>query len=141
MLTPALAIQRTPLVAVYGTLKRGLCNHHWLSGADFLGSDQLTSVTLYDLGPYPGAKPEPSQGIQVEVFRVDTRTLGELDRLEGYRVRAPKSGDYDRLIHHTAFGPAWLYLFNHSVTGCPAIREGGWPVTSGTAISSVRASF
>ncbi|MCG7600597.1 gamma-glutamylcyclotransferase [Halomonas sp. McH1-25] len=127
MLTPALAIQRTPLVAVYGTLKRGLRNHHWLADAQFLGSDRLNSVTLYDLGPYPGAKTELSQGIEVEVFRVDTPVLSALDRLEGYRVRTPKRGDYDRLIHHTTFGPAWLYLYNHSVSGCPAIREGGWP--------------
>lgn len=127
MPTPALAIQRTPLVAVYGTLKRGLRNHHWLSEAEFLGSDRLVAITLYDLGPYPGAKPEPSLGIEVEVFRVDSSVLAGLDRLEGYRVRAPKQGDYDRLVHRTAFGPAWLYLYNHNVSGCHPIREGAWP--------------
>src|SRR5690606_38662821 len=39
------------LVVVYGTLKRGMCNHHLLSGADFLGEDCLHGITLYDLGP------------------------------------------------------------------------------------------
>ncbi|MCG6659345.1 gamma-glutamylcyclotransferase [Halomonas campisalis] len=73
MHTPVLAVARTPLVAVYGTLKRGLRNHHWLEGADFLGSDRLTGATLYDLGPYPGAKSEPSDGVEVEVFRVGPR--------------------------------------------------------------------
>ncbi|MDN3520656.1 gamma-glutamylcyclotransferase family protein [Halomonas ramblicola] len=126
MPSPVVAIQRTPLVAVYGTLKRGLRNHHWLEGADFLGTDRLTTATLYDLGPYPGAKPEPSRGIEVEVFRVDARLLAGLDRLEDYRVRTPRHGDFDRVIHTTAFGPAWLYLYNHAVDGCPMIREGGW---------------
>ncbi|MFY0990543.1 gamma-glutamylcyclotransferase family protein [Halomonas sp. C05BenzN] len=126
MHTPALAVTRTPLVAVYGTLKRGLRNHHWLDGAEFIGTDHLTSATLYDLGPFPGARPEPSRGVEVEVFRVDAPLLADLDRLEGYRVRSPASGDYDRAIHPTAFGPAWLYLYNHEVTGCPMIREGGW---------------
>jgi gamma-glutamylcyclotransferase (GGCT)/AIG2-like uncharacterized protein YtfP len=126
MQTPTLAVARTPLVAVYGTLKRGLRNHHWLQDADFLGTDSLTTARLYDLGPYPGAKPEPSRGIDIEVFRVDARLLADLDRLEGYRVRQPRRGVYDRAIHATAFGPAWLYLYNPSVAGYPAIDAGGW---------------
>lgn len=129
MHAPALAIRRTPLVAVYGTLKRGLGNHHWLAGAEFVGEDLITSATLYDLGPYPGARAEPSHGIEIEVFRVDTAGLKALDRLEDYRVRAPRTGDYDRAVHHTAFGPAWLYLYNRDVAGYPVIRQGGWPAT------------
>ncbi|WP_110658170.1 gamma-glutamylcyclotransferase family protein [Salinicola halimionae] len=130
MHTPALALRRTALVAVYGTLKRGLRNHHWLDGAEFVGSDILTTVTLYDIGPYPGAKAEPSRGVEVEVFRVGVSCLKGLDRLEDYRVRRPKSGDYDRTVHDTAFGPAWLYLYNRDVTGCPVIRQGGWPIVA-----------
>ncbi|QFU02035.1 Gamma-glutamylcyclotransferase family protein ytfP [Halomonas sp. THAF5a] len=126
MHTPALAVTRTPLVAVYGTLKRGLRNHHWLDGAAYLGEDRLTEATLYDLGPYPGARLEPSRGITVEVFRVDARLLAGLDRLEDYRVRTPREGDYDRLVQATAFGPAWLYLYNRPVAGYPVIREGAW---------------
>lgn len=126
MSAPAIAVTRTPLVAVYGTLKRGLRNHHWLKGAEFLGADRLTTATLYDLGPYPGAKPEPSRGVEVEVFRVTARLLASLDRLEDYRLQTPRAGDYQRVIYTTAYGPAWLYLYNHAVRGCPAIREGGW---------------
>lgn len=127
MLAPALSIARTPLVAVYGTLKRGQRNHYWLEGADFLGSDRLISATLYDLGPFPGAKPEPSRGVEVEVFRVDAALLTELDRLEDFRPRQPHAGLYHRAIHATSFGPAWLYLYNPEVVGCEAIRQGGWP--------------
>ena len=130
MHTPVLAVRRTALVAVYGTLKRRLRNHHWLDGAEFVGTDILTSVTLYDIGPYPGARAEPSRGVEIEVFRVDAAGLKRLDRLEDYRVRQPKSGDYDRAVHDTAFGPAWLYLYNRDVTGCPVIRQGGWPAVA-----------
>ncbi|WP_111413089.1 gamma-glutamylcyclotransferase family protein [Billgrantia lactosivorans] len=126
MFAPAHSIARTPLVAVYGTLKRGLRNHRWLEGADFLGSDRLTSATLYDLGPFPGAKPEPSRGVEVEVFRIDANLLTELDRLEDCRPRQPHAGLYRRAIHPTTFGPAWLYLYNPDVAGCVAIRQGGW---------------
>ena len=130
MHTPVLAVRRAALVAVYGTLKHGLRNHRWLDGAEFVGTDILTSVTLYDIGPYPGARAEPSRGVEVEVFRVDAAGLKRLDRLEDYRVRQPKSGDYDRAVHDTAFGPAWLYLYNRDVTGCPVIRQGGWPAVA-----------
>ena len=126
MHTPVLAIAHSPLVAVYGTLKRGLRNHHWLAGAEYLGSDRLTTVALYDLGPYPGAKPQPSRGVEVEVFKVDAQLLAGLDHLEDHRVRTPKQGDFERVIHTTALGPAWLYLYNHDVSGCPMIREGAW---------------
>ncbi|MCI0508457.1 gamma-glutamylcyclotransferase (GGCT)/AIG2-like uncharacterized protein YtfP [Chromohalobacter marismortui] len=129
MHSPVLAIRRTPLVAVYGTLKRGLRNHHWLEGATFVGADTLGDITLYDLGHCPGAKREPSRGIEVELYRVDARGLRHLDRLEDYRVRAPLTGTYDRVLHDTAFGPAWLYLYNPEVSGCPVIRTGGWPVS------------
>ena len=127
MHSPALAIRRTPLVAVYGTLKRGLRNHHWLQDAEYLGRDTLTHITLYDLGHCPGAKQEPSRGIEVEVYRVNASGLAALDRLEDYRVRAPSRGTYDRSVHATTFGPAWLYLYNPGVAGRPAKRQGGWP--------------
>ncbi len=130
MHTPVLAVRRTALVAVYGTLKRGLRNHHWLDGAEFVGTDILTSVTLYDIGPYPGARAEPSRGVEIEVFRVDAAGLKRLDYLEDYRVRRPKFGTYDRAVHDTAFGPAWVYLYNRDVTGCPVIRQGGWPAVA-----------
>lgn len=127
MYSSVIAIRRTPLVAVYGTLKRGLRNHHWLAGTEFIGADTLVDVTLYDLGHCPGAKAEPSHGIDVELYRVDARGLRDLDRLEDYRVRAPLTGTYDRVIYDTAFGPAWLYLYNLDIAGYPAIRAGGWP--------------
>nr|WP_205598517.1 gamma-glutamylcyclotransferase family protein [Halomonas sp. NO4] len=127
MNTPALAIARTRLVAVYGTLKHGLRNHHWLAGAEPLGKDHLTAITLYDLGPCPGAKREPSSGIDVEVYRVNLRQMAALDRLEGYHPPAPAQGDYDRIVLTTRYGPAWVYLYNHTVADCPVIRQGGWP--------------
>lgn len=40
------------LVAVYGTLKRGLSNHALLQHASFVGEDYLTCITLYDLSLY-----------------------------------------------------------------------------------------
>lgn len=114
------------LVAVYGTLKRGLSNDHYLQAATYLGNDMLDAITLYDLGPYPGAKAEPSAGIEVEIFAVTPGQLQALDELEEYLPETPSRGLYDRKMFDTRFGAAWVYLYNPSVSGLVAISAGSW---------------
>jgi len=114
------------LVAVYGTLKRGMANSHLLRDARFLGIEVLTEIVLYDLGPYPGARAEPSEGIEVEVFEVNKLQLQQLDMLEDYVAGAPESGMYDRRRFMTRFGLAWVYLYNLPVAGLHAQRCGSW---------------
>lgn len=113
-------------IAVYGTLKRGCSNHHLLMRARFLGTDHLNSIVLHDLGPYPGAVEQPSQGILVEVYEVDERTFARVDALEGYSAQAPERGEYTRQQRDTRFGPAWVYFYNGSVRGCRRITRGAW---------------
>lgn len=115
------------LVAVYGTLKRGLSNDHYLQAATYLGNDTLDAITLYDLGPYPGAKAERSSGIDVEIFCVTPHQLQTLDALEEYLPETPSRGLYDRRLFATQFGAAWVYLYNHSVAWLVPITAGGWP--------------
>lgn len=114
------------LVAVYGTLKRGLGNFHLLAQADFVGTDVLHEITLYDTGPYPGARLESSDGIEVEIFAVDPVQMAALDVLEDYNAEAPDLGLYDRQRLQTRYGPAWIYLYNFPVADFPAIRCGSW---------------
>ncbi|MGM0543386.1 MAG: gamma-glutamylcyclotransferase family protein [Pseudomonadota bacterium] len=121
------AIATTPLVAVYGTLKKGLNNAHWLSAATWLGADTSTDLTLYDIGPYPGAKWQRSRGITLEVYRVTASQLADLDVLEDHLPQAPALGEYQRQLLATHFGTAWVYIYNPSVDGCLMIAEGGWP--------------
>lgn len=114
------------LVAVYGTLKRGLSNEHYLRAATYLGNDSLTTISLYDLGAYPGAKAEPSAGIDVEIFSVTAQQLQALDGLEEYEADAPARGLYDRRLFSTRFGVAWVYLYNPPVAGLAPMLAGGW---------------
>ncbi|PVY76803.1 gamma-glutamylcyclotransferase (GGCT)/AIG2-like uncharacterized protein YtfP [Tamilnaduibacter salinus] len=116
-------------IAVYGTLKAGRSNHHYMANARYLGEDWFSDIVLYDLGPYPGARREPSNGIRVEVYAVDDATFGEVDALEGYRPEAPNDGLYHRRLVSTRHGMAWLYLYNHSVEGCPRLDAGDWGAT------------
>ena len=120
------AIQRCPRVAVYGTLKRGHRNHHWLNGADMLGHDRLTGITLYDLGPYPGAKLTPSAGVSVEVYAIDAERLARLDELEDYLPLAPTEGVYDRTVLATQYGDAWCYIYNPTVEATSLVKSGEW---------------
>ena len=116
----------TNLVGVYGTLKKGQSNHHILADARFVGRCRLNQITLYDLGPYPGAKLSPGNGIDVEAYEVTREIFARLDELEGYNVEAPESGLYDRCQLETPFGAAWVYVYNGDVSGCPEILSGGW---------------
>lgn len=121
-----LDIQRCPRVAVYGTLKQGQRNHHWLEGATLIGHDRLTAITLYDLGPYPGAKLSPSNGTVVEIYAVNAQQLKRLDQLEDYFHHAPGEGVYDRVVLATRHGEAWCYLFNADVAEQSKINSGEW---------------
>ncbi|WP_417794830.1 gamma-glutamylcyclotransferase family protein [Terasakiella pusilla] len=119
-------IKRCPRVAVYGTLKQGCHNHYWLEGAERIGCDRLTTITLYDLGPYPGAKAEASAGAVVEIYAINAEQLDLLDQLEGYFAHAPRQGLYNRVIFSTQHGEAWCYLFNAEVNERKQIDNGKW---------------
>ena len=120
------SIQRCSRVAVYGTLKHGHRNHHWLNGADMLGQDRLTEITLYDLGPYPGAKLTSSTGVTVEVYAINAEKLAQLDELEDYLHHSPDKGMYDRTVLTTQYGDAWCYIYNPTVDQGSLMISGEW---------------
>jgi gamma-glutamylaminecyclotransferase len=105
---------QTPLVFVYGTLKRGLHNHHVMARArgEFLGeAHTLTEYPLVADGlPYLLDQPGTGQIVQGEVFRVWESDGWELlDRLEShpsfYRRRVERVA-VDRGGHVMA----WIYF-------------------------------
>jgi len=116
-----LSAQLTEQLAVYGTLKRGFCNAHWLSGARFVGEDRLPAIRLHDLGPYPGAVALPSRGVPVEVYALTVAHLRRIDELEDYDAAQPSRGLYDRRPFRTRFGTAWVYLYNGEISQYPVI--------------------
>ena len=74
------------LLFVYGTLKRGGCNHHRLADQSFVGPARTCpGFTLYDLGGYPGivAAAPDAPGVMGEVWSVDAAGLAALDAFEG----------------------------------------------------------
>ena len=95
------------LVFVYGSLKRGMANHHQLLGATELGTAELTGLHLYDLGPFPMAvaTDDADAVLRGEIYGVNPDLLAALDRFEG----TPRL--YERQRHALADGRAvWVYV-------------------------------
>ena len=116
--------QERQLVFVYGTLKRGEKNHHWLDGASWQGEAELSGVLLHDLGPFPMAVIGEGTAIG-EVYAVEERGLARLDELEGY----PRL--YDRQMLSLNDGrQAWVYLGRpRQVRHAPLVVGGSWHAT------------
>ena len=108
------------LLFVYGTLRRGECNHHLLEHAQLLGNHEtLPEYTLYDLGAYP-AVIEGHSSILGEVYLIDDTTLKAVDRLEDVPV------EYRREQIETPFGLAWIYLYQDVSQLSEMISSGDW---------------
>lgn len=109
------------LVFVYGTLRRGEANHHLLSDAEYCGT-HLTRprYRMLHLGTYPGVVTGGSTAIEGEIYRVDTKGLVKLDRLEAY----PRL--YTRKLIPTEWGRAWIYLYRGNRSSRSVIPTGVW---------------
>jgi gamma-glutamylcyclotransferase (GGCT)/AIG2-like uncharacterized protein YtfP len=123
-MAPGVLPQERQLVFVYGTLKRGEKNHHWLEGASWQGEAELSGVLLHDLGPFPMAVIGDGTAIG-EVYAVEERGLARLDELEGY----PRL--YDRQMLSLNDGrQAWVYLGRpRQVRDAPLVVGGSWHPT------------
>ncbi len=85
-------------IFVYGTLKRGCSNHHWLAGQQFIGEARTQpAFRMHDLGGFPGMMRPASDGLSIEgeVWDVDPECLARLDVLEGIAI-----GEYERVPVH-----------------------------------------
>ena len=103
-------------VFVYGTLRPGERNHHFMATATHRGAYTTPArFTLLDTGPYPAALDEGHTALVGDVFSVNDDTFAALDRLEDYPVH------YTRRELATDYGDAWVYLWI-------AAREPAWPV-------------
>lgn len=98
-------------VFMYGSLKRGYHNNHWLGDGLYL-QDALTSDAAYEMHPVLGFFPLIVPGnyqISGELYVVSNEVLLVLDHLEGngmsYTRKQIKLSGVDVL--------AWMYIFNY----------------------------
>lgn len=69
---------------VYGTLMNRESNHVYLKNAKALGTEEVNSARLYDLGAYPMMLHEGNSTVCGELYQISLKTLHLLDSLEGH---------------------------------------------------------
>ncbi|NLK66361.1 MAG: hypothetical protein GX282_02680 [Campylobacteraceae bacterium] len=105
------------IVAVYGTLKQGFTNHHFLENQQFLGRGKTVDKFPMIDGALPYAFDKTGVGLnlEIELYAVDKECLKSLDILEGveenhyFRKEIMCKMDYKKF-------KAWIYS--------PAIKMG-----------------
>jgi len=125
------------LLFVYGTLLPGIASPtlaQLLMRFTPLGPATMAG-TLYDLGPYPAAVPDPQSDRQIrgELFGApdDPSLLGILDHYEGHFPDRPAQSLFKRTKVNVirADGQrvhAWAYLWNRPVENAPLIPGGDY---------------
>ena len=107
------------LLFVYGTLKRGCSNHHFLTGQEFVGEAHTApGFRLFELDGHPGLVPraDDRNGVAGEVWAVNAAALVRLDGLEGLAERIYRR-EIIPLRAPFAKGGIEGYLYNRSVEG------------------------
>ncbi|MEI6830166.1 MAG: gamma-glutamylcyclotransferase family protein [Synechococcaceae cyanobacterium ELA445] len=108
-------------VFVYGTLKRGQGNHHWLRGAPCRGRRRLLGARLHDLGPYPMAVPGDGV-IHGEIYAISADDLERLDELEDAPLLYQR---HQRPLDDGSL--AWVYLGRpEQVRHCRLVPFSDW---------------
>lgn len=105
---------------VYGTLKHGFRNHHFLKDATQLEDYSLEGADLLHLGGFPGLV-WGTRTVHGEMYEITEDMLPALDRLEGVpylyvREWVYEHRDFDFLI----------YLFNQATGKEKIIESGRW---------------
>jgi gamma-glutamylcyclotransferase (GGCT)/AIG2-like uncharacterized protein YtfP len=127
-------------IFVYGTLKRGHGNHHYLAGQKFVGEAvTVPKYRLIDLGSFPGLFCDDPDGLEVrgEVWDVDETTLARLDQLEGYDPEDYAGSLYWReSIDVPGFADVQAYFITDAHLGRSRRTGAEWPFTGAVVAGS-----
>lgn len=107
-------------VFVYGSLKRGYGNHHFLEKSQYVGNHTTQpEFTMLSLGAFPAVTDGGDTAIHGEVYEVTDKTMDSLDMLEGY------PSFYNRKKINTIHGPAWMYYQEGELRDRYSVVESG----------------
>lgn len=121
-------------VFVYGTLRRGEVNDHYLKDAAVIALAASVEGQLVDTGlGYPALVRDANRERVVgELYVVDGITLAELDRLEDYYGTGDPRNEYERIPVRvetdSGIYEAWVYVYpdGRNLQDLPVIEDGDW---------------
>ncbi len=114
------------LIAVYGSLRKGMGNDYLLSTSKYLGEFQTKpEFSLYSLGYYPGLKTNGNTSVTMEVYAVDDTVAEKVDRLEGY-TPGGNNTFYDKIPIETPYGEASVYIYVNDIPQERLVESGDW---------------
>ena len=129
---------------VYGTLKRGLSNHHLIAESVREVVPATIQGRLYDAGPFP-ALAAGTEAVRGEVLMVEPSALPHLltvlDELEGYDPVDPDGSMYVRRIVSAATDDrdvvaAHAYFYNRDPAGLRHLPGGLWSGPSAPEVAA-----
>ena len=105
---------------LYGTLKKGQPNHHWLSTAEngyqrFVGNAvtknkfPLVIASRYNI-PYLIDRPNEGNNIHGEIYEVDQKMLAKLDELEDHPNYYQRRPEMVKKLEGSEDIKCWIYL-------------------------------
>jgi gamma-glutamylcyclotransferase (GGCT)/AIG2-like uncharacterized protein YtfP len=124
---------------VYGTLRRETASrmYHQLAQHCEYVTDATLQAKLFEVAGYPGAVESGNSDDRVhgELYRIVDKDLllAQLDEYEACSDRFPQPHEYVRkklpvTVAANEKIEAWVYVFNHAVTGLRQIMSGNYPV-------------
>jgi gamma-glutamylcyclotransferase (GGCT)/AIG2-like uncharacterized protein YtfP len=109
-------------VFVYGTLKQGQRNWHYLRDAVFVAEHSTQPhYSMFAFDDYPAVCLGGAHAIHGEIYRVSEQQFGLLDELEWY------PDFYQRIEIPTAHGHAWMYIVGRELCHGRKALAGHWP--------------
>lgn len=131
----------TPLLAIYGTLRRGYRNHSFIESGSvhlctgWLPGRLVTIASPRRSYPYPAYVPDESamaRRVVVDIVRITDEALWPtLDALELYLPDDLPNSEYRRVLIRAETADAgrlacWTYVYNAPVTGFTDVPDGDW---------------
>ena len=124
-------MENKTLVAVYGSLRRGMGNSRLMSmyntdGKDgYLSDAKVDGFSMRSCGGYPAiVKHDGGNPVLIELYNVNDETFDALDGLEGY------PSFYNREQVETPEGDAWIYFQEYETNveawGADHVVDGDW---------------
>lgn len=115
------------LVAVYGSLRKKMYNHHYhLSTSKYEGTFSTEpEYTLHEVSLFPGLKLNGNTSVVMEVYEVNEETLNNINRLENYNPEK-KSTFYDRIEINTPWGKSFTYIYVNELSKDSIVESGDW---------------